>query len=127
MTRLSTEERAIEEASCRMNGCQAADLWNDILEARRALRDLTAWTTSGELDEAELQPDIAAAVEAFARKAEKEPLGVDVSDYGDEWVAGFLRGQVNALEEVGPVIAETMRSFVAAARAVLSENPKEGE
>lgn len=32
--------------------------------------------------------------------AEKEPLGVDISDFGDEWCAGFLRGQVNALDEV---------------------------
>ncbi len=31
-------------------------------------------------------------------RAEKEPLEVDVSDYSDEWCAGFLAGQTNALD-----------------------------
>lgn len=31
-------------------------------------------------------------------RADKEPLDVDVSDYGDEWVAGFLKGQSHALD-----------------------------
>lgn len=26
------------------------------------------------------------------------PLDVDISDYGDEWCAGYLRGQVNMLD-----------------------------
>jgi hypothetical protein len=32
--------------------------------------------------------------------AAKEPLDVDISDFGDEWCIGFLRGQVNALDMV---------------------------
>lgn len=47
--------------------------------------------------------------EAFARdqdkadlrsRAAREPLGVDISGYSDEYCAGFLAGQVNALEEL---------------------------
>lgn len=34
-------------------------------------------------------------------RAAREPLGVDISDYSDEFCAGFLAGQVNALEESG--------------------------
>lgn len=30
--------------------------------------------------------------------AAAEPLDVDLSDYGDEFVAGYLAGQVNAME-----------------------------
>jgi len=37
------------------------------------------------------------AILALALRAEKEPLGVDVSDYSDEWCAGFLEGQAHAL------------------------------
>lgn len=33
----------------------------------------------------------------LAERAQREPLGVDISDYGDEWCAGFLAGQINAL------------------------------
>lgn len=33
-------------------------------------------------------------------QAEKEPLGVDISDFSDEYCAGFLAGQVNALDTV---------------------------
>jgi hypothetical protein len=33
-------------------------------------------------------------------RAAKEPVGVDISDYGDEWCDGFLRGQVSILEEI---------------------------
>lgn len=53
--------------------------------------------------------DIAAAIEELIERARTEPLEVDVSDYGDEWVDGFLRGQVNALQEVGPSIAAAIR------------------
>lgn len=38
--------------------------------------------------------------ELLARAA-REPLGVDISDHSDEWCDGFLKGQVNALEESG--------------------------
>lgn len=31
-------------------------------------------------------------------RASREPLEVDISDYSDEWCAGFLAGQANALE-----------------------------
>lgn len=33
-------------------------------------------------------------------EAIRKPLGTDISDYGDEWCAGFLAGQVNALDEL---------------------------
>lgn len=31
-------------------------------------------------------------------RASREPLGVDISDYSDDWSEGFLAGQVNALD-----------------------------
>jgi hypothetical protein len=39
-------------------------------------------------------------VERLRARAEREPLDVDVSDYGDEWCLGFLAGQCNALDVV---------------------------
>lgn len=33
-------------------------------------------------------------------RAETEPINCDVSDYSDEWCAGFLAGQRSVLEEV---------------------------
>jgi len=39
-----------------------------------------------------------AELEVLAQRAAREPIGCDVSDYGDEWVEGFLAGQLNALE-----------------------------
>ena len=39
-----------------------------------------------------------AELEVLARRASTEPIGCDVSDYSDEWVEGFLFGQVNALQ-----------------------------
>ena len=39
-------------------------------------------------------------------RAAKEPLNVDISDYSDEFCAGFLAGQENALD----VLAETEAS-----------------
>lgn len=33
-------------------------------------------------------------------RADREPIGVDISDYGDEFCEGFLRGQANVLEEI---------------------------
>jgi hypothetical protein len=33
-------------------------------------------------------------------RAETEPIGIDVSDYGDEWCEGFLAGQRSILEEI---------------------------
>jgi hypothetical protein len=41
--------------------------------------------------------ELTTAEEAALRRAAVEPLDVDISDYSDEWCAGFLRGQVNAL------------------------------
>lgn len=38
--------------------------------------------------------------------AEKEPLNVDISDYSDEWCAGFLEGQAHALDEARALLAE---------------------
>jgi hypothetical protein len=38
--------------------------------------------------------------ENLKARAAREPLGVDISDYSDEWCAGFLAGQVNALDHV---------------------------
>lgn len=47
-------------------------------------------------------------LEALIQRARREPLEVDVSDYSDEWVAGFLRGQANALEVLEPADALTL-------------------
>lgn len=38
--------------------------------------------------------------EALLARAAIEPINVDVSDYSDEFVAGFLAGQRSVLEEV---------------------------
>lgn len=43
---------------------------------------------------------MADSVSEFIQKARREPIGVDVSDYGDEWVQGFLAGQASILEEI---------------------------
>ena len=48
--------------------------------------------------------EIVAASRAFLALALKEPLGVDISDYGDGWFAGFLKGQENALAFVELVL-----------------------
>ena len=42
--------------------------------------------------------EVSDAEQAVLDRAAKQPLDVDISDYGDEYVAGFLRGQVNALQ-----------------------------
>lgn len=39
-----------------------------------------------------------AELEVLCRTAGREPIGCDVSDYGDEYVEGFLAGQQNALQ-----------------------------
>ncbi len=41
-------------------------------------------------------------------QASERPLGVDVSDYGDEWCLGFMAGQVNALDLVNSRLREVM-------------------
>lgn len=33
-------------------------------------------------------------------RVNREPIGVDISDYGDEWCDGFLGGQANLLREL---------------------------
>lgn len=33
-------------------------------------------------------------------RAQSEPIGVDISDFSDEWCLGFRAGQVNVLEEI---------------------------
>jgi hypothetical protein len=51
---------------------------------------------------------VEAARELRAR-SEREPLGVDISDYSDEYCIAFLAGQTNALDAVfdaGPAAAE---------------------
>lgn len=45
-----------------------------------------------------MRPTSRAELEVLARRAMSESIGCDVSDYGDEWVDGFLAGQVNALQ-----------------------------
>ncbi len=41
-----------------------------------------------------------AAIETLRLIAAKEPIGVDISDYSDEWCDGFRAGQVNAIDEI---------------------------
>jgi hypothetical protein len=48
---------------------------------------------------------------AFRAEARNEPLGVDVSDFGDEFVEGFLNGQENALGFIEMVLDGTMATF----------------
>lgn len=46
------------------------------------------------------------SIHAFYRRARREPIGVDISDFGDEFCEGFLRGQVNVLEELERLLLE---------------------
>lgn len=39
-----------------------------------------------------------AALKRLRERAKKEPLNVDISDFSDEWCAGFLAGQEHALD-----------------------------
>ena len=48
---------------------------------------------------------------AFRIEAREQPLGVDVSDFGDEFVEGFLNGQENALGFIELVLDGTMATF----------------
>lgn len=46
-------------------------------------------------------PDVAAIrarLEALLKRAAKEPIDIDISDYNDEWCKGFLAGQVHILQ-----------------------------
>jgi hypothetical protein len=45
-----------------------------------------------------VRPATAAELEALALRGAREPIGCDVSGYSDEFAAGFLAGQANALE-----------------------------
>ena len=45
-----------------------------------------------------MRPTSQAELEVLIAKAVTQPIGWDVSDYSDEWVEGFLLGQVNALQ-----------------------------
>jgi hypothetical protein len=38
------------------------------------------------------------STEDLRERAKREPLETDISDFGDEWSAGFLAGQVNAID-----------------------------
>lgn len=40
------------------------------------------------------------STEALVERAGREPLGIDISDYSDEWCAGFLAGQANGVAEL---------------------------
>lgn len=44
--------------------------------------------------------DVRAVIAELRARAEKEALGVDLSDWGDEAVQGYLLGQANALDEL---------------------------
>ena len=61
--------------------------------------DATIARLSGVIEEAR------AKVDAYYMVSLKEPLEVDLSDYGDEWVNGFLHGQEHALILVGEFLA----------------------
>jgi hypothetical protein len=59
-------------------------------------------TPGRHLEDAEQALDLLAAQvrvrDDLASRAAKEPLGVDISDYSDEFCAGFLKGQENAFD-----------------------------
>lgn len=45
------------------------------------------------------------AIAEARERAPKEPLGVDISDYSDEFCAGFLAGQDNAFDFIAAALA----------------------
>ena len=45
-----------------------------------------------------MRPTSLAELEVLCRRAVKDPIGCDISNYSDEWCAGFLQGQVNVLQ-----------------------------
>lgn len=59
------------------------------------------------------------STEALREQAKREPLETDISDFGDEWCAGFLAGQVNAIDFLAVERAES-----AEVRRVLGEGVK---
>lgn len=85
-------------------------------ELRSAARRLTGWrwTGSESLDLPKLLRDAATEIErartsrerndetwdAVLLRAGAEPIGVDLSDFSDDFLRGFLAGQCSVLEEV---------------------------
>jgi hypothetical protein len=45
-------------------------------------------------------PSLRAFLDRLYESAGKRPIELDISDWSDEWCAGFLAGQENALEAV---------------------------
>lgn len=48
---------------------------------------------------------LAEALDALHKQAKKEPLGVDISDYSDEFCIGYLAGQENALHHAAALVS----------------------
>ena len=69
----------------------AAGIWREWDAAFDALSSLAALASRTE--------ELEKALLDLRTRAAKEPLGTDISDYSDEWCAGFLAGQVNALDD----------------------------
>ena len=45
-----------------------------------------------------MRPTSNAELEVLSRRASREAIGCDISDYSDEWTKGFLAGQQNAVQ-----------------------------
>jgi len=64
---------------------------------------------------------------SLRERAVKEPLGVDISDYSDEYCAGFLAGQVNALDEADRVYEDVrMEAIADAVMAAFPDSDPDG-
>jgi hypothetical protein len=81
------EQRGLEKYTVSVEWLEG--LRSEIIELKETLRSLPAVPQTHVI-----------ASDTLLERAAKEPLDVDLSDSGDEFVDGFLRGQVNALEHV---------------------------
>ena len=50
--------------------------------------------------------------------AAREPLDIDISDYGNEFCAGYLKGQVNAINYIDRLLADRLEALTAIERRV---------
>lgn len=80
--------------------------------AREAVRngalnhDLLNALADALLSAARREEELREALDKLRGRAANEPLEVDISDFSDEWCAGFLAGQVNALNVARSALPE---------------------
>jgi predicted negative regulator of RcsB-dependent stress response len=66
-------------------------------------------------------------VKELRRRAGLEPLGVDISDFSDEWCAGFVAGQQNLVEFLASRADARVRLVVAGRAEALAKLERAGE